>query len=124
MMARNESQDTVYKRGLHPSVTRVFYRLVQSAQPTVWDFMSLEARGVVCGPDDDPDIWRGISVQATEKQIRKKAMVVRRCAFYAVIELPMDCDVRVERTLQSRGHHTLWADPEILIGYVSDVQRV
>ncbi len=105
-------------------MARVFYRLMESDPPTESDFLSLTARGAQLGPDDDAELFRGVSVQATEAQILKKARIVRVCAFYAVIEIPFDSDIRIARTLRSPGHHTVWGDPKTLIRYVVAVRPV
>lgn len=50
--------------------------------------------------------------------------MAERLPFIAVIVLPDGCNIRYERTGKTRGHHTVWGDPEELLGYVSHVEPV
>jgi hypothetical protein len=69
----------------------------------------------------------GISVFRTLSQARKTA---RRRApwrgrgYIAQVDIPASADVRVERTLKSAGHYTLWADAESLLSWVAGVEPV
>lgn len=50
---------------------------------------------------------------ATERQTMKLARRYRSIGMY-VAELELPSSAMIERTLKTRGHHTLWADPEEL----------
>jgi hypothetical protein len=95
---------------------RTFYRIVHDAaieQLDPDDFTSDAARGEE--PPDDPELRRlhdGISVFATEAQAMNKARDYPFLGRYvARLEVPDDAPFRIERTLRSRGHHTMWGDP-------------
>jgi hypothetical protein len=97
-------------------MARTFYRIVHA--PTlnsqrIDDFTSDDGRGEE--PPDDPDLRRlhdGISVFATEAQARNKARDFPFLGgFIARLDVPDDAPLRVERTLRSRGHHTVWGEP-------------
>jgi hypothetical protein len=98
-------------------VARTFYRIVTGDLPPIEDFMSA---ATLNGPIPlDPELARlhdGISVYATERQGRRKAQAYPWLGDHiAALKLPDDAPVRIERTLpRSRGHHTLWGDPEYL----------
>jgi hypothetical protein len=67
----------------------------------------------------------GRSVYATESQARRKARVYSMLGRYiAAVELPDDPSVRLERTLPSAGHHTLWGDAARLLACVVSVVPV
>ena len=56
---------------------------------------------------------------ATETQARNQARDFPLLGSYiARLDVPDDAPVRAERTLRTRGHHTLWADPQALLRYV------
>jgi hypothetical protein len=102
---------------LERPMPRIIYRVVTGDPPPLDDFLSAQALGEP--PPLNPDQARlhdGISVYATERQARRKAQAYPWIGDYlAVLELSDDAPVRVERTLpRSRGHHTLWGDPEYL----------
>ena len=102
----------------------VFYRTVRTAPPTLDDFTSLMAKGILV-KTADPAALRlhsGISVNATEQQARNRAHDMPWLgAFIARLEVPEGSMIRSERTLRTRGHHTLWGPPAELLGCVVDV---
>jgi hypothetical protein len=79
-------------------------------------------------PNDDPEtlrLWDGMSVWATETQARNKARAYPWLGRYiARLELPPAAPVRWERTLGSRGHHTLWGQPAVVLACVVSVTPV
>jgi hypothetical protein len=93
--------------------------------PTAWDFMSGAARGFA-PPKNDPDtllLWAGVSVYDQRLYARYRAVERPRLGrFIAEIHIPGDAPVRIERTGRSHGHYTVWGEPEILLGYVTDVR--
>ena len=77
-------------------------------------------------PDDPEDarVWDGLSVYCTAAQARRK----RRTSpvlgsFIAVLRVPLDGSVRIERT-RGEGHHTIWGEPATLLGLVIAVEPV
>ncbi len=107
---------------------RTLYRIVLTDPPTLYDMLSHEARGRQ-PHDNDPEtlrLLRGISLYNTEQQARNTAARLpwSANAFIAELRIPFDAPVDVERTTTSRGHHTLWGYPDVILGYVSRVTRV
>ena len=105
---------------------RTLYRIVRANPPTLKDFMSDAALGEP--PPLDPEQARlhdGISTFNTEQQARRKAQAYPILGRYlADLTLPDNAPVRIERTLVSRGHQTVWADPAYLLAHVASVARV
>lgn len=99
---------------------RLLHRIVRTDPPTRDDFLSNEAKGNP--PPDDPArraVWGRLSVYSTEAQARRKrraSPVLGR--FVAVLRVPTDGSVRVERTLGGDGHHTVWGAPDKLLALV------
>ncbi len=106
---------------------RVVYRIVRSDPPTLDDFLSDESAGKA-STAATPELRRlasGRSVYNTEAQARRKARAYPVLGRYiAAVELPEHPAIRMERTLASAGHHTLWADPELLLANVVAVVPV
>jgi hypothetical protein len=107
---------------------RTVYRIVRTDPPTLADFASNAARGLPLR-DASPEtrrLWDGLSVYATAAQARNKARQLPALGRYvARLDLPERAPVRVERTVpRSRGHHTLWGDPAVLLGCVVAVLPV
>jgi hypothetical protein len=104
---------------------RTFYRIVKSDPPTVEDFLSYKALGVPAPRDPQRlALWDGISVYATEAQARSLVRHVPALGGYvAQLIVPDDLGLRIERTGPGRGHHTIWADPALLLTTVGTVRR-
>jgi hypothetical protein len=96
----------------------ILYRIVMSDPPTLDDFTSDEAQGIPA-IDDDPERIRlrgGVSMYGTENQARRKAVDYPHLGRYiAVLDVPGEGPLRIERTTRSRGHHTLWGDPRAIL---------
>lgn len=45
-------------------------------------------------------------------------------AYIAVVDIPMDGRIRVERTLREPGHHTIWGDADGLLRCVVAVTPI
>lgn len=94
---------------------RTFFRIVKTDPPTVDDFLSAEARGMIPPvelSDDLRRLWDGISVYATAAQARRKARQSPILGRYIVeLRLWPDTGLRVERTARGPGHHTIWGQP-------------
>jgi hypothetical protein len=102
----------------------VFFRIIKGPSPTPEDLTSLLALGVAVRTDDADSLrlHSGISVYAAEQQARNRARDTPWLGQYlARLEIPDGAPVRAERTLRSRGHHTLWAEPAILLGFVTAI---
>ena len=100
---------------------RVLYRIVKSDQPTADDFLPSEPL-----PNDDDETRRlrtGVSMWATETQARNKARAIAWLGgFIAKVAIPETATV--ERQPKSRGHHTVWDDPNVLRDGVIDTFEV
>lgn len=71
------------------------------------------------------ECWNGVSVWETLEQARQMARGVAslgRCV--ARLEIPAGAEVRSQRTFRTEGHHTLWAEPEVLLRCVASVVLV
>ena len=67
----------------------------------------------------------GLSVQATLAQARRRCRASPALGQYvAVLRVPTDGTVRYERTLKAPGHHTLWAEPAVLVALVVSVEPI
>lgn len=105
---------------------RRLYRIVRANPPTIDDFLSDDARGRG-SLSDSPEIRRlrgGRSLFGTEAQARRRARAFPMLGRYiALLEIPDDGLVQIERTL-GPGHHTVWGAPEVLLAAVAAVVRV
>lgn len=104
---------------------RVFYRVIWGPQAAVEHFLSAKAKNEP--PPADPallSLYDGLSMYNTEQQARNKALDLNLGDHIAVVELPDNAPVRWERTLSSRGHHTVWGDAAYLHGCVVSVVQV
>ena len=98
--------------------TRRFYRLVRNNPPSLEDFLSYAALGIRVDADDPETrrLSRGISVQATEAQARRRHRQLPHLgSAIAILEVPVGGPIRYERTTRTPGHHTLWGPPAILL---------
>ena len=109
-----------------PEMPRTFYRIVKSPERRPEDFLSDAAEGEPTPIDPEhARLHDGISVFNTEQQARNKAEDYPVLGGYiAAIELPDDAPVRFERTLRTRGHYTLWGDPQYLSNRVASIVPV
>ena len=96
---------------------RTLFRIVRSDPPTLADFVSNVELGRPLPRDPEAArLWSGISVNETENQARRRARGVPVLGNYlAELHLDEESFVRIERTTRSRGHHTVWADPVLLL---------
>ena len=103
---------------------RMLYRIARTSPPTLDDFRSDAARGEPAPLDpEQARLYDGISTFNTAQQAWRKAQAYPVLGRYlAAIILPDDGPVRIERTLGSRGHYTVWADPAYLLAQVASVE--
>jgi hypothetical protein len=105
----------------------LLYRIVKSNPPTLLDFTSKLALGLV-DADADPETKRlesGLSMYRTASQARKKARAFPFLGRYiAAVRVEASAGLRFERTTDSRGHHTVWGSPEAILGRVVTVEPV
>lgn len=103
---------------------RTLYRIVPTATPARDDFLSDQALGHPPRPDH-PELWDGISTWSSFRQAQRKAQDLPFLGTH-VAELRLDLgQVIIRRTLRSsRGHHTVWSDPDYLLTCVIDVRPV
>jgi hypothetical protein len=102
-----------------------FYRIVISNPPTVRDFYSQKALGIPLARPGDAAILRmydGVSVYWTEIQARNRARATPRLGGYiAVLDIPENAPITIQRTGLGRGHHTLWGPPDEMLRCVVNV---
>src|SRR4051794_27406115 len=104
---------------------RLFYRIVRTNPATLEDFISNAARGRP-QPDDPNDarVWDGLSAYSTAAWARRKQRASPALGdFVAVLRVPLDGTVRVERT-RGGGHYTLWAEPSGLLALVTAIEPI
>ena len=101
-------------------LTRTLFRIVSAAKPTVDDFRP-SGRVAPNQKEDTQRLRDGVSMLKTLAQARRRARALAMGDYIAEVELPMT--IRAERTL-SRGHHTVWAAPDVLLGLVTRVYPV
>ncbi len=102
---------------------RDFYRIVRSNPLRLADFESHAVRGrpKPTDPRDEP-LWDGLSVYSTRAWSRRKHRASPVLgSLIAVLRVPLDGSVRVERTRGS-GHYTLWADAIVSLNLVVAVE--
>ena len=104
---------------------RLFYRVARSNPTMTDDFLSNAVRGRPLPPDpEDARLWDGLSVYSTAAQARRQG---RRSpalgSFIAVLRVPLDGSVRIERT-RGEGHHTIWGDAALLWSLVIAVGSI
>jgi hypothetical protein len=102
---------------------RLLHRIVRTNPPTEADFLSAAAQGVPY-PDDSArhDVWDGLSMYSTLAQARRKQRASPVLGpFIAVVRIPLDGRVRIEKTFGA-GHHTVWSTPSTLLALVVAVE--
>jgi len=105
-----------------PQRPRVVYRIVRSDPPTARDFLSPSALGRHFADPRQVQLASGLSVFRTEEQARRQARRYDLGRFLA--ELHLSDEWQVERTLRTSGHHTVFADTEVLLRAVVRVIAV
>jgi hypothetical protein len=109
------------------SVGRAFYRLVRESPPTVQDFLSNAAQGRTLASSDAElqRRWEGISVfdslERARQHARRRPELGR---FIAELWVTEGMAVDYERTGNTRGHYTLWGEPDIIRQCVVGVEVV
>lgn len=104
---------------------RTLYRIVLHNPPGLEDMLSHRARGIAPRQRDTETLrlMDGISLYNTLQQARNQAAghPWQGQGFIAELRIPNDAPVQIERTTSSRGHYTLWGNPDDILGYVSRV---
>jgi hypothetical protein len=104
-----------------------FFRIVETDQPTLWDFLSSARRGrKLRRPNPELErLFAGISVFETIEQARLQAQKYPDLgSFIAEIEVPVDVEAVCERTTRTEGHWTIWASPVLLLQRVISVTGI
>ncbi len=104
---------------------RLFYRIAHSNPTMLDDFLSNAARGRPTPPEpEDARLWDGLSVYSTAAQARRQRRRSPMLGTYiAVLRVPLDGSVRIERT-RGEGHHTIWGDAALLWSLVVAVEPI
>ena len=103
---------------------RLFHRIARTNPATLDDFTTNVAKGRPA-PDDliQRAVWDGLSVYSTLAQARRKRLASPAIGnFVAVLRVPLDGSIRIERTLGGDGHHTLWGEPARMLSFVVSVE--
>jgi hypothetical protein len=102
---------------------RNFYRIVRTNPPRLIDFTSNAARGRPEPPDpEEAALWDGLSVYSTLAWARRKQRASPVLgSFIAVVRVPLDGSVSIERT-RGGGHYTLRGNAAQLLGSVIAVE--
>lgn len=116
--------------GERPDIpTRTLYRIVWDDPPELDDFRSHAERGVEARNlrQETARLHDGLSMYRTLSQARR---VARKrppwlgSGHIARVTVPLDAEARIERTTQSAGHYTVWADARDLLSWVEEVVPV
>ena len=111
----------------HDSAAVMLYRIVQTNPPSIKDFTSKAALGLIDASADAEArrLESGLSMFRTMPQALRKARAFPFLGgFIATVRLPGDSSFTVERTTASAGHHTVWGDAAALLERVVAVQPV
>lgn len=105
----------------------LFYRIVKTDPPRLEDFFSYEELGLIPS-GSDPEVlrrWTGISVYASKRQARRRALDRRRLGgFISTLNIPGDGSILCERTGTAFGHYTLWSDAARLQACVTNTEFI
>src|SRR5206468_2387895 len=95
-----------------PETPSVFYRCVESNPPTEHDFLSNAALGRQMRPPITPTracMWEGISVYDYLAVAQTRAAgFPRPLGWVAVLHIPPDAPILVEKTMRDPHHFTVW----------------
>lgn len=91
----------------------VVYRLVRTDPPEERDLLSQAALGRRLSDPRLQDLSEGLSVFISEEEARAQALRAPHLGRY-IAEIRLPVSVRIEHT-GTRGHHTVWADPAVLL---------
>jgi len=103
-------------------VPRRVFRAVRTDPPTENDFLSQARLGRRHVDESAFELTSGVSVFATEAQVARLARRYQMGRYIAELTLPEDVEIR--RTGRARGHHTVWAAPDVLLRSVTRVGRM
>ena len=108
---------------------RRLFRIVKQDPPRLQDFLSHAALGVQPRrplSSRDLDRWRGVSIYSSRSAARGKATDSPWLGSYvAELSLPdNDARLRLEQTGRDREHYTIWAEPALLLSFVTIVTPV
>jgi hypothetical protein len=109
------------------STARVLYRIVKSNPPRLLDFRSKLDLALADADADQQTqcLESGLSMYRTLAQARRKARAFPYLGGYiASVRIPADSSLRVERTTNSSGHHTVWGEPAAILACVVAVEAV
>jgi hypothetical protein len=103
----------------------IVYHIVDADPPTADDFLSNAAKGRSprrpLAPEEQ-ELWRGISAYESWALARRKAgRSPWLGAYVAELRIPPGSGIQIRRTTSSRGHWTLWGDPNKLLACVVSV---
>src|SRR3954471_6800701 len=97
----------------------ILFHIVEEYPTTAEEFLSNEAKGRIPRrplTPEEQDLWRGISAYESWALARRKAgRSPWLGAYVAELRIPPGSGIRLRRTTSSRGHWTLWGDPEALL---------
>jgi hypothetical protein len=105
----------------------MFFRIVETNPPSLYDFMSHQARGreLRFRTARSLRLWDGLSVYRTrEDAVAQAGRSPRLGSFVATLAIPGDGTVRYELDNGPHGHCTIWGAPALLMNFVVSVAPV
>jgi len=105
----------------------ILHRIVRSNPPSLVDFTSGAALGhpLAHASPETFSLHAGLSAFRTIHQARAMARRNPRLGpFIAVLDIPDDGAIRVERTTHRPGHYTVWGAPDTILECVIAVSPV
>ncbi len=103
-------------------MSRIFFRCLVTREPTRIAFVSSAAAGEEMRPPYTPErmrLWDGISIYDSRERARwRGARMTPPRRWIAVLLIPDDSLIMVEKTLRDPAHFTAWATPEQFIDCV------
>lgn len=107
----------------------VFFRVLKTATPTRWDFLSHAARGIIprrpLHDEVDEGEWAGVSIYDTLASASRAASRFGLGTHVAVLDVTADDAAQIAPSPRGDPHHyTVWADPERLMAAVREILLV
>jgi hypothetical protein len=103
----------------------ILFRIVKSNPPTLRDFFSHEALGLVPRYPRSrrlQDSWRGVSMFSRATAALAQARAAPGLGeLIAELHVPDAADIRVEQTGRNALHYTVWAEPLVLLRCVTNI---
>ena len=108
-----------------PVADETVFRVLQGDEASAEEFLSDEQTGKRRTLDTSQSvaIYRGFSVRRTYPQAMSLAALLGKRRVAEIVLISEEGDA-IARTLKTRGHHTLWADPTAIANRSNDIHNV